>query len=173
MLRRQDHGPLLPLPAAWTPPEQMHQPTARLPDGQTVPYWTAEAVWQRLQEAARTLSIMPIQGALPGRMRSLMPNTIPSFWEAMNSMSPEEREQWIEERNRGQRARPLPAAVDRMDEALAWMAAVEPVQHRQAMWALALGMKPGRVARELGVHRETLRLWKRTVLDQIVRRLNA
>lgn len=150
----------------------MTPPTATLANGQQLAYWTRDAVWERLQEAARTLAIMPIQGALPGRMKSLMPNTIPSFWEAMNSMTPEEREQWIEERNRGQRARPLPAAVDRMDEVLRWMAAVSEARQRQVTWALALGLKPGRIARELGVHRETVRLWKHQTLDQIVRRLN-
>lgn len=149
------------------------QPVARLPDGQTVAYWTAEAVWQRLQEAARTLKALPATGCFPHNGAIWWPDVVRSFWDIWNSLDDDDsRKRYADDRNRAKVA-PLPSAITAMDEALRWLGWIQDRRQIRALWGLALGARPGRVARELGVHRSTLAGWKREALDRIVRRLNA
>ena len=59
-----------------------------------------------------------------------------------------------------------------MDEALGWLAWIEDRRQVRLLWALALGVKPGRLAREFGVSRQTLAVWRRAALERLVGRLN-
>lgn len=148
-------------------------PTATLKNGQTLAYWDRDAVMERLAEAARTLKAMPGTGCFPHNGSAWWPEVIRGFWEVWNVLEgPETRRQYAEERNYV-RLPPRAAAIDRMDQSLRWLNWVDDRRQVRVLWALALGIKPGRLRVEMGVSREMIRIWKHRALDQIVCRLNA
>lgn len=144
----------------------MNALAARLPDGQQVTFWTAEAVMERLKDAAETLRKLPNGG---GRSSS-WPEVVRSFWEVWNSLDEEGRKQLEKERSEA-RSRPSGEKIDDMDEALTWLLWLDPRQ-RRVLWASATGVGAGKLARQMRVNRETIRRWKRQGLHQIVGRLN-
>lgn len=146
---------------------------AELADGRVVTAWSRAAVAERLADAARTLKALPAQGCFPRALGARWPAVVRGFWEVWNAMEDADaRRDYAASRHRTPAA-PSAAAIDAMDEALAWLGWVEDRRHVRAAWALALGVKPGRVARELGVSRQTVSVWQRGVLERIARRLNA
>lgn len=149
----------------------MTPPTATLADGSTVSFWTREAVLDRLQEAARTLKALPAHGCFPGGNKAAWPEVVRSFWEVWNVLDDGGRTRLGRERNHV-RPRPSSQAIDQMDEALTWLAWVRDRRHVRVLWGLALGLKPGRLAQEAGVHRSTIASWKSEALAAIVQQLN-
>lgn len=146
---------------------------ARLADGQVVAAWSREAVAERLADAARTLKALPAKGCFPQVLGARWPAVVRGFWEVWNALEDAAaRRDYARERHRAQ-AVPSAAAIDAMDEALGWLGWIEDRRHLRAAWALALGVKPGRVAQELGVSRQTVNVWQRGVLERIARQLNA
>ncbi len=149
---------------------------AQLADGRLVAAWSRQAVADRLADAARTLKALPAAGCFPGGLAARWPEIVRGFWEVWNALDGgPARRRYAEARNRDQsqaRPRPSAAAIDAMDEALTWLAWVPDRRHVRATWALALGLRPGRVAQELGVSRQTLATWHRASLEAIVQQLN-
>lgn len=149
---------------------------ARFADGREVAVWSREAVALRLAEAARTLKALPDTGCFPQRLAARWPAVVRGFWEVWNALDGElARQRYAEARHEEQlgRAAPRAAAIDAMDEALSWIGWLDDRRHARVLWALALGLKPGRVGREMGITRQTVSVWQRNGLELIVQRLNA
>jgi hypothetical protein len=149
---------------------------ARFADGREEAVWSREAVALRLADAARTLKALPATDCFPQRLAARWPAVVRGLWEVWNALDGESaRRRYAEGRHEGQIGRAVPgaAAIDAMDEALSWIGWLEDRRHARALWALALGLKPGRVGRELGVTRQTVAVWQRDALELIARRLNA
>jgi hypothetical protein len=103
--------------------------------------WTAKAVADRLEEAARTLRRLP-----PVKVRgyiSTWPPTIRDFWEAFGWNAVEVR-----------LGPPAPDAIDRMDESLAWLHVLEPDEVR-LVWLRAEGVRWKSIAHRFGMDRST------------------
>ena len=146
---------------------------ARLADGQVATAWSREVVALRLQDAARTLKALPAADCFPKGLAARWPEVVRGFWEVWNALEGETaRRGYARERHRAAAA-PSASAIDAMDEALGWLAWIPDRRHCRALWALALGLKPGRVARELGVSRQTVGAWQRGALEGLAQRLNA
>ena len=117
--------------------------------------WTPQAVAERLAEAADVLDRLPERRA-PG-LYSLwpLPLNVPSGDTA------------------GTRpAAPPPAAIDRLDQVLVWLAWLEP-EERRLVWLRAEGLPWKRITHRLAIGRTTA--WQRwtTALLKISIRLNA
>lgn len=124
----------------------------------TEAHWTPTLVEERLEEAADTLRRLPavkVQGYF-----STWPPVIRDFWEAFG-------------RNevRVRLGPPQPGAIDRMDEALAWLAWLEPDDAR-LVWLRACGVHWKLITWRFGVGRTTA--WRNWVaaLVSIASRLN-
>lgn len=105
------------------------------------PRWTASLVEERLEEAADTLRRLPEE-----RVRgyfSTWPPAIRDYWEAFGR-----------EDVRLRRGPPAAAAIDRMDEALGWLAWLEPDDAR-LVWLRACGVHWKPITWRLGVGRTT------------------
>lgn len=147
--------------------------TATMAGGRELEFWTRDAVTERLSDAARTLKALPASGCFPQNGAIYWPEVVRGFWEVWNALDDaDSRKRYAEDRNYV-RVPPRAAAIDKMDEALRWLAWVADRRHVRVLWASAIGVKPGRLAREMGVSRELVRIWRRQALDQIVCRLNA
>ncbi len=146
----------------------MNALAARLSDGQQVTFWTAEAVMERIEEAADTLRKLP--GGVDAGVYSGWPDIVRGFWEVWNSLDEEGRKAMERERHEA-RGRPTSHKIDEMDEALSWLLWVDP-RKRRVLWASAIGIGTGKLGRQMRVNRETIRRWKRQGLHQIVGRLN-
>lgn len=145
---------------------------ATLADGRPVTAWSREAVAQRLAEAARTLKALPAAGCFPRGLGARWPEVVRGFWEVWNALEGEAgRRRFAAERNH-RPATPGAAAIDAMDEALGWLGWLEDRRHARLLWGLALGARPGRLAQELGVSRQTAHAWSRQALERIALRLN-
>lgn len=148
-------------------------PIATLGGGQSIEYWTRDAVMDRLAAAARTLKALPGAGCFPHSGAAWWPEVVRGFWEVWNALDDaDSRRRYASDRNQT-RAQPSARAITAMDEALRWIGWVPDRRHCRVLWGAALGVKPGRLAREMGVSREIIRVWRTVALDQIVRRLNA
>lgn len=148
---------------------------ARFADGREIAVWSREAVALRLVDAARTLKSLPATGCFPQRLAARWPAVVRSFWEVWNALDGESaRRRYAEARHEEQQGRVAPsaAAIDAMDEALSWIGCLTDRRYARVLWALALGLKPGRVGREMGITRQTVVVWQRGALEHIVRRLN-
>lgn len=154
----------------------MTQPTATLANGQQLAYWTRDAVMDRLQEAARTLRNLPGAGCFPGGNRAAWPPVVQDMLEALQGSIGDDdftdRRRSLENSRNRVRSRPTPQAISRLDETLAWLAWIPDRRHVRVLWARATGIKTGRLARELQVNRDTVRVWGRYALDRIVQALN-
>lgn len=146
----------------------MNALAARMADGQEVAFWTAEAVMLRLEEAARTLRRLP--GGVDLGARAGWPDIVRSYWEVWNTLDEEGRKALERERHQA-RSRPSSQAIDEMDQTLCWLLWVDS-RRRRVLWATAVGVGTGKLARQMGVNRETVRRWKRQAIHQIVGRLN-
>ncbi len=114
----------------------------------------------RLIEAAQTLKHLPGTRSKPGGYQSAWPEVVLNFWDAYDLESPPDRPSC-----------PSPAAIKRMDEVLNWIYWIKQPRHRQVVWARSLGVKPGGLARRMGVHRETIRAWYKAGVRDIAERL--
>jgi hypothetical protein len=132
-------------------------------------------VAERLAAAARTLRALPATGCFPRGLAARWPEPVRGFWEVWNALDgADERRRYAEARH-AKASRPVApsaAAIDAMDEALRWLAWIEDRRQVRLLWALALGVKPGRLARELGVSRQTVAVWRRAALERLACRLN-
>jgi len=149
---------------------------AQLADGRQVAAWSREAVAERLASAARTLRALPAAGCFPRGLAAHWPEPIRGFWEVWNALDGEAGRQRYTEARHARAARPAApsaAAIDAMDEALRWLSWIEDRRQVRLLWGLALGVKPGRIARELGVSRQTAAVWRRAALERLAGRLNA
>ncbi|MBM3555585.1 MAG: hypothetical protein FJX47_08535 [Alphaproteobacteria bacterium] len=101
--------------------------------------WTASLVEERMVEAADTLKRLPeerIQDYF-----STWPSVIRDYWEAFGR-----------EDVRLRRGPPSAAAIDRMDEALAWLAWLDPAEAR-IVWLRASGERWKTVCWKVGLAR--------------------
>ena len=101
--------------------------------------WTASLVEERIVEAADTLKRLPEE-----RVRgyfSTWPTVIRDYWEAFGR-----------EDVRLRRGPPSAAAIDRMDEALAWLAWLDPAEAR-IVWLRASGERWKTVCWKVGLAR--------------------
>jgi Domain of unknown function (DUF6362) len=123
------------------------------------PHWTPKMVAVYVEEAADTLRRLPNRRA--GGYVSAWPEIVRDYWEAFGWHDAEVRP-----------IPPSPKAVDRMDEALAWLAWLEPGE-RQLVWLRAEGLPWKRITHRLGIGRTTA--WHRwtVALLKITTRLNA
>jgi hypothetical protein len=117
--------------------------------------WTPQAVAERLAEAADVLDRLP-----EPRGRGFY-----SLW----PLTPEVPDG---DGARTRPAAPAPEGIDRMDEALVWLAWLEP-EERHLVWLRAEGLPWKRITYRLGVGRTTA--WQRwtMALLKIATRLNA
>jgi Domain of unknown function (DUF6362) len=117
------------------------------------PRWTPNRVAERLAEAADVLDRLPDRPS-PG-LYSLWP-LLPDGGDAARTRP----------------AAPSPDAIDRMDEALTWLAWLEPAE-RRLVWLRAEGLPWKWITRRLGMGRTTA--WQRLTLAllKITVRLNA
>jgi hypothetical protein len=148
---------------------------AHFADGRQVAAWSREAVAERLAAAARTLRALPATGCFPRGLAASWPEPVRGFWEVWNALEGEaDRQRYTESRHApaARPAAPSAAAIDAMDEALRWLAWIEDRRQVRLLWGLALGVKPGRLARELGVSRQTVAVWRRAALERLAVRLN-
>lgn len=102
-------------------------------------HWTASLVEERMVEAADTLKRLPEE-----RVRgyfSTWPTVIRDYWEAFGR-----------EDVRLRRGPPSAAAIDRMDEALAWLAWLDPAEAR-IVWLRASGERWKTVCWKVGLAR--------------------
>ena len=103
------------------------------------PRWTVTLVEERMAEAADTLRRLPEE-----RVRgyfSIWPPAIRDYWEAFGR-----------EDVRLRRGPPHPAAIDRMDEALPWLAWLDPAEAR-IVWLRASGERWKSVCWKVGLAR--------------------
>jgi hypothetical protein len=116
------------------------------------PRWTPDHVAERLAEAAEVLDRLP-EGRSLG-LYSLWP-LLPDGGDAARTRP----------------AAPSPEAIDRMEEALAWLAWLEPAE-RRLVWLRAAGLPWKRITHRLGIGRTTA--WQRWTLAllKITVRLN-
>jgi len=120
--------------------------------------WTARRVAEHLAEAADTLARLP-EARVRGHY-TLWPPVVRSAREILGG---------------GGRTRPIPPApeaIDRMDQALAWLGWLAPDEAR-LVWLRAEGMPWKPITRRLGVGRTTA--WQRwtVALLKLATRLNA
>ena len=121
--------------------------------------WTPKMVAQRLQEAADILHRLPevkVQGYV-----SSWPPVIHEFWEAYGWDTPKVR-----------RGPPPGDAIDRMDEAMGWLAWLERDQAK-LVWSRAEGIPWKLIMRQLGVSRGTAWQHWMSALAEVAGRLNA
>jgi len=122
------------------------------------PHWTPERVEERLEAAADALRRLPpvrVQGHA-----STWPAVIREFHEAYG---------WDETRLR--LGPPSPAAIDAMDEALAWFAWLTPDEAR-IVWLRACRVRWKAVAWRFRADRSTVWRWWVCALAKIAARLN-
>jgi hypothetical protein len=114
--------------------------------------WDQEAVARRLEEAVDVLARLPNE-----QVRGLH-----DLWPKLIG----------EPCRHACQAAAAPEAIDRMDEALAWLSWLDP-EERRLVWSRAEGMPWKRITRRLGVSRTTA--WQRwtIALLKIATRLNA
>ena len=135
---------------------------AELPGGVEISYWTAEDVQARLARAAETLRALRVSGMRPGGHRNTWPDVVQDFWDAYGDNEKEPR-----------RGTPSSRAIDEMDEVIGWLFWLDDRNARIVVWGKAMGIKTGKIADRLGVHRETARRWYREAVEIVLRRLNA
>lgn len=145
---------------------------ARLADGRTLVAWSRESVAERLEDAARTLKALPATGCFPSSRTTRWPEVVRGFWEIWNALEgAAARRRYAESRNR-RVAAPSAEAIDAMDETLSWLGWIEDRRKVRVLWGRAAGIRGTLLARELGVHRQTVTAWHREALETIARRLN-
>jgi len=143
--------------------------TVRLPDG--LEAVDREYVTVRLEEAGRTLMALPAHGTAPAGMRVAWPEIVRSVWDAYDWTGAPVRP-----------PRPTGAAIDAMDEAFGWIPLIgaQAVETKRLVW-LRLLLWPlsgshvwpwARLAKVIGLHRDTLMLRHGRGIDRIVTRLN-
>jgi hypothetical protein len=135
---------------------------ATLADGRIVELWTAEEVEARLEEAAETLRRMRMHGIWPAKHRTAWPEMLQDFWEIWRFGRIED----------GPPPPPAPGAIDRMDEALVWVAMFVPANKRRILWARAFRFSWRRIGRRIGKGHETVRRAHRQALLALAEELN-
>ena len=117
------------------------------------PHWTPRLIADRLAAAVEVLAQLPESG----------PRGYFSVWPLAPNYA---------HHARAQLPSPLPEAIDRMDEALTWLAWLE-LEERRIVWLRAEGMPWKWITRRLGIGRTTA--WQRwtIALLKIGVRLNA
>ena len=123
-------------------------------------HWTPTMVEDRLEEAADTLRRLP-DGQKPQTHMSAWPAVLRDFWEVYG-----------QERPRLRLPPPHPAAIDRLDQTLAWLAWLETDEVR-LVWLRAERVRWKAICWRFGVSRTTA--WRNWVaaLVKIAARLNA
>lgn len=148
---------------------------ANMPAAELSHAWVEE----RLSEALRTLSMLPAAGCFPQGHRSTMPEPVQSIRDWLPKPGEENFVQkWkaamehLAKQKHQTRFVPDAAAIERMEEALAWQHYVMPRRFFQVLTAKLLGEREERTARRFGVARMTLWRWREDALRQIVQGLN-
>lgn len=145
--------------AAAGTPELRRRGIAEL--GRAVPMFTDTIV--RLDEAAVVLRLLGQRGCRPAGHRAFWPDVVRSSWEQFNADAPE--------RTRCPPARPGPAEISRMDEALSWMFWLDAAD-RAIVWGRALDVRWPWLATRLGISRRTvIHRYTEAVLAIALRRL--
>ena len=132
--------------------------------------WDADKVIYRLEDAGRTLLLLPPEQRLSG----LTAGSLRSIEDAL------ERAQWFDQSNC--RIVPSVSAIDRMNESLGWIALIDPDRCgiRRVVAARAL-VRPDTgkhlfawwgLGRALGFDHNTMKLWHRLGIGFIVAALN-
>lgn len=149
------------------------QPILRFADGSERTVYTAEYVAVRLKEAAATLRLIPHTNRdKPGGLKSHLPEPVRDYWEVLNSLHPDDRDEWLEEQNET-KPRPTARRIDRMWEAVMWMYLIEWARDRNVVWAMACGGSLRKIAKVDGrSHQQIKNIWDRTT-DLIAAHLNA
>ncbi len=66
------------------------------------------------------------------------------------------------------RLSPLPAQIERMDEALMRLYYIKQPKHRMVVFARSLGVRGSVLARQLDIHRNTAASWYEAGMDRII-----
>ena len=142
------------------------------------PVWTVDEVRQRLEEAGRTLMLLPIpKRGLPDRVRSHWPDTVSQMEDAFVALvgAGEQVKQDFARSHNAVRATPSARDVARMDEALEWLWQITDPRKRQLCMARAL-IHPvsdrhivsyRKLGRLFGLHHDTVRAWHDRALSQL------
>lgn len=161
---------------------EMNAPTAVLASGQTVVFWTVAAVEDRLREALRTLSKLPLTEAdYPAQLKSNWQATVQRLEDWLPQPGEENfqqkwkaaREMLDEIKNRPPRFVASTEEVTRMEEALAWQHFVSQRRYWQALAAHCMGASLRAVAKRLSTSHETANAWRRKAASEIVMQLNS
>lgn len=141
--------------------------------GQSVSFWTTEAVEARLAEAARTLQAL--SDDKPRDSRAQWPGEIlQDFWGMWNQLTDLERRQRAAEFNRV-RTLPTSAQISRLDECLSWLYGnpLWTARTRSLVWGVALGHSWRSIALEVGRDPKTVKADHPRAIARLVAWLNA
>jgi hypothetical protein len=124
--------------------------------------WTAEEVTARLAEAADTLRRLRMSGTRPAGAKTNWPSIVQDFWESYDiTASP-----------RALPAAPKPTAIDRMDEVIGWLLAIQDATARGVVWGKACGFATNRMAKVLGISRYYVDRLHCDGIERMTKRLN-
>ena len=139
--------------------------------------WTADAVAQRIAEAADTLMALPMpKSGFPAGYITAWPGVVHSLEEVFAARTDgamrQEIERALNSRNRPARAAPSRQRIGEMDEALGWLLWLN-ITERKVVFARACRLSWPRVAETVGACRASVALWHGRALGRIVKALNA
>ena len=142
------------------------------------PVWTVDDVRQRLEEAGRTLMLLPIpKHGFPDRVRSHWPDTFSQMEDVFIALvgAAEQVKQDFARSHNTVRMTPSARDVARMDEALEWLWRISDPRKRRLCMARAL-IHPvsdrhiasyRKLGRLFGLHHDTVRAWHDRTLSQL------
>ena len=147
--------------------------TATLRDGSRITLYSAHYVKERLEQACRTLQRLPMpRHGRPREFGNYWPDTILDFWAMWNALDQDEKDEREKDLNRT-RIWATPQQITEMDEALTWLNYILDPRHRRVVFARALGIRPSKLTKKLGVCRTTIFYWQQSAVGQIVVALNS
>ncbi len=137
--------------------------------GVMVEFFDAALVRSRLAEMGDTLKRLRARGLRPAGYLSAWPDFVREYWDEFSAAVARGGE-W--EAAQVALSPPDPAAITRMDECFDWFRLVPEDSDRRLLWAYALNVNQRRIARLMGIHRETLRRRIRDAVGELVGALN-
>ena len=146
---------------------------ATLRDGSRITLYSAHYVKERLEEACGTLQRLPMpRHGRPREFGNYWPDTILDFWAMWNALDQDEKNEREKDLNRT-KIWATPQQITEMDEALTWLNYILDPRHRRIVFARALGIRPFKLTKECGVHRNTITNWCESGVARITTSLNA
>lgn len=134
--------------------------------------WTWEAVASRLKEAAQTVRAMPRDRPAGYKVQwPHVPHDRMDAWLSWGTYGDPDRKYSDERRRPDLRFTPETGAIDRMDEAFAWLGYLT-VEQRKVVQAVASGIRIVKIARKLKVQPITIRRQFRRGCQIIAEKLN-